>query len=58
MVEVVRSGPGQDKGDKKSNDMLSVTWRKKVKNCGPDFHSVENHQQVPQWSCMLAWQRE
>ena len=36
--------------------MRSETWRRKVKkkNYGPDFHSVENNQQVPQWSSMLA----
>lgn len=58
MAEVVRSRPGQHKGEKKSNSMLSEPKRRKVKkkkkNYGSNFHSVENNQQVPQWSNTLA----
>lgn len=43
-----------DEKCQKSNNMLSVTWTGKVKNCTPDFHSVKNNQQVPPWSCMWA----
>lgn len=38
------------KGDEES----SMTWERKARTYGPNFHSVENNHQVPQQNSMFA----
>lgn len=38
------------KGDEES----SMTWERKARTYGPNFHSVENNHQIPQQNSMFA----
>lgn len=47
---------GLGRTDKKGKEstMQSVTWKRKANVYGPDFYSIKDNHQVPQWDKMFA----